>query len=272
MRAIVFTDLDGTLLDHDTYSYAAARPALSRLTEIGAPLILVTSKTRAEVEVLHRELDLEGPFVTENGGGVFFPDRYGKYEIPGSRAMEGYTALVLGRPYNEVRDFLEAMQLRYPVEGFGDMSLQRISELTGLSTEQARLAARREFTEPFLIENEQDLDPLRQVAARQGFSITTGGRFHHLIGEHQDKGRAVEAVSRILGEAAGDSVVTVGLGDSANDLPMLESVEIPIVIPRLDGHTLQPARSETVVASQPGSAGWNGVILELLSRLYSSGD
>ncbi|MFQ5696467.1 MAG: mannosyl-3-phosphoglycerate phosphatase, partial [Terriglobia bacterium] len=48
-RLIVFTDLDATLLDHQTYSWAAAEPALRRLRLLGIPLVFCTSKTRAEV-------------------------------------------------------------------------------------------------------------------------------------------------------------------------------------------------------------------------------
>ncbi len=42
---LVFTDLDGTLLNHDDYSWEAARPALEELQRQSIPLILVSSKT-----------------------------------------------------------------------------------------------------------------------------------------------------------------------------------------------------------------------------------
>lgn len=63
----VFTDLDGTLLDHETYSWEAARPALERLELSGIPWILVTSKTRAEVELWRKQLGNRHPFIIENG-------------------------------------------------------------------------------------------------------------------------------------------------------------------------------------------------------------
>ena len=40
---MVFTDLDGTLLDHDTYAFDAARPALAALTARAIPVVPVTS-------------------------------------------------------------------------------------------------------------------------------------------------------------------------------------------------------------------------------------
>ena len=271
MRPIVFTDLDGTLLDHDTYSWKAARPALTRLRELGSPLIPVTSKTRAEVEVLRRELDLDGPFVTENGGGIFFPAHFERQQIAGAQPVQGFTAVVLGRPYSEAREFIETVRSRYSIEGFGDMSLERISELTGLSSQQSDLASRREFTEPFLIASEDDLESLRHEARQEGFAITTGGRLHHLIGENQDKGRAVERVADYYRSTLDNSGPTIGLGDSVNDLPMLEAVDIPVVIPRHDDQILGLENPRAMVAPQPGSTGWNDALLELLSQLYSGG-
>jgi ribonucleotide monophosphatase NagD (HAD superfamily) len=45
---LVFTDLDGTLLDHDTYDWTPARDALDRLTRAGIPVVFTSSKTAAE--------------------------------------------------------------------------------------------------------------------------------------------------------------------------------------------------------------------------------
>jgi predicted mannosyl-3-phosphoglycerate phosphatase (HAD superfamily) len=51
---LIFTDLDGSLLDHHTYSFAPAANYLDRLETQGIPVIPITSKTRAEVLVLRR--------------------------------------------------------------------------------------------------------------------------------------------------------------------------------------------------------------------------
>ncbi len=68
---LVATDLDGTLLDRETYDFAPARPALDALRERGVPLVLVSSKTRAEMEPL-AEASAPGArragSVVENGG------------------------------------------------------------------------------------------------------------------------------------------------------------------------------------------------------------
>ena len=70
MSLVVFSDLDGTLLDHYTYSFEDARPALGRLRAAGVPLVLCTSKTRAEIAPLRDALRNTHPFISENGGAV----------------------------------------------------------------------------------------------------------------------------------------------------------------------------------------------------------
>ena len=269
MRHLLFTDLDGTLLDHDDYSWADATPAIERLTALGVPIIMVTSKTRAEVEALQREMGLEEPFVVENGGGVFFPVRYADLTIPESTMASPYRLVTLGVPYSQVRRFVEDRRERFAIEGFGDMGAERIAAITGLTSTQARLAAQRDFTEPFLLAEPDQLSALIEEASDEGLSVTTGGRFYHLIGAHQDKGRAIDVVTEILRVHWDENVETIALGDSPNDLPMLERVDYPIVIPRATGAALELAKMGAQLAMSPRCRGWRDSVLELLEKLYS---
>ncbi len=56
MLKIVFSDLDGTLLDHRTYDYTPALPALASLQEKQIPLVFCTSKTAAEIMPFRTEI------------------------------------------------------------------------------------------------------------------------------------------------------------------------------------------------------------------------
>ena len=269
MRILLFTDLDGTLLNHTDYSWSEAEPALQRLRALDVPVVLVSSKTRAEIEILQHEMGLEEPFVVENGGGIFVPERYEELEIPDSTIASPYRLRVLGRSYFEIRSFVENYRDRFSMEGFGDMGVDRIVELTGLPRDQARLAERREFTEPFLLEDESHLAELCGVAATEQLAITTGGRFHHLMGDGQDKGRAVRVVTEIFRSNWEGDLVTIGLGDSLNDLPMLEEVDHPVVIPGVS-RELQSAMGErATIAGAAGCRGWNEAVSMLVERLYS---
>ena len=267
MLILIFTDLDGSLLDHADYSYEGAWPALDRIAREGWPLVFVTSKTRSEVVRLQRRMGIEGPFVVENGAAAFFPSSLAGLDIKAARMEGSFRALVFGRPYAEVRRFVEDVRGEYGLRGFGDMEAREIAEWTDLPLEDAVRARRREFTEPFLMADPERLPELKGDAAARGFTITTGGRLYHLMGAGQSKGRAVRKVQKILAGSGPTPVVSLGLGDSPNDAEMLEVVDHPIVIPRPDGSVMDVRRDDAVVAPEPGSRGWSSAVLDVVSRL-----
>ncbi|MBI4633472.1 MAG: HAD-IIB family hydrolase [Deltaproteobacteria bacterium] len=261
---VIFTDLDGTLLNHEDYSFEEARPSLERIGKSAIPLIVVTSKTRLEVELLQREIGIREPFIVENGGGIFFPCGYLNLDILGGEPSGGYTLIRLGTHYTAVRSFLETVRERFGIRGFGDLTSGEIAGLAALPPERAELAKRREFTEPFLLERPDDIEPLCEIAGREGLKITRGGRFYHLIGIRQDKGKAVRIVCEIFRKNTGDALMTIGLGDSENDLPMLEQVDIPVLIPRPNGRHLDIQLPRLIRATELGCRGWNETVRRLL--------
>ncbi len=252
---LVATDLDGTLLDRETYGFAAARPALDALRRAGVPLVLCSSKTRAEMEPLAAAIGASGPLVVENGGAIVEP---------------GGTVLVLGVTRDRLLDELPdvAREAGVRVRSFTEMSVAEVAALTGLPEDQAVLAMRREYDEPFVVDDPSGRDlevdaRLDRAARARGLQVTHGGRLHHLTGP-TDKGQALRAIART---APADADV-VGLGDAANDLPLLLAVTRPIVMPRPDG-TLDPALARRLRgverAPGPGPAGWSAAVLVVLS-------
>lgn len=267
-RLVIFSDLDGCLLDREDYSFKRAAVALRIIRQRKIPLVLITSKTRYEVEFLISEMGMEMPFVTENGAAVFFPPGYRKWELPQGESDNIDCLIRLGKSYAEIRAFIERMSPRFKIKGFGDLSVQQIADLTGLTFSKAVLARQREFSEPFLIEDENDLEGLEYYALKEKLKITKGGRFYHLISVHQGKGEAVKILKRIVKRNMGENVQFVGIGDSANDVPMLLRMDIPVLIPRADG-TFEPLDMPNLVKARlPGSAGWNETVLDILSDTH----
>ncbi len=261
---IIFTDLDGTLLNHHDYSYEEAKPALQKIKEKNIPLIIVTSKTRKEVEILQQELGIKEPFIVENGGGIFIPIDYHRLKIKNCFTKNGYRVIQLGKSYEEIRQFVEKVKDKFGIIGFGDMSVEQIMKFTGLPYEKAKLAKEREFTEPFLIKDESLIPELQKLALEEGIKITKGGRFYHFIGINQDKGKAVEIVINIFKENIDKDIISIGLGDSQNDIPMLKKVDIPVLIPKPDGSYENIDLPNMIKAPYQGSRGWNEVILKLI--------
>jgi len=271
IRLIIFTDLDGTLLDHDTYSFAAAKEALEAIRARRIPLILCSSKTRMEIELWRQALDNPNPFVSENGGAIFIPEDFAGGEFRFQKSTEGYRVIELGRPYAELRHALVKMReaTGLPLVGFGDLTPAEIGSLTGLPIQAAELAKQREYDEPFFVKDhraEEVAEVLEGEAGRQGLSLTRGGRFFHLIGDN-DKGKAVQILADIFTRAWGQRPRTVGIGDSLNDLPMLEAVEVPILVQKkggdYDGRVREKIKPR--LAKGIGPEGWAKAVREVLS-------
>jgi mannosyl-3-phosphoglycerate phosphatase len=264
-RPVVFTDLDGTLLEHATYSFEPARPALEGLLEAGVPVIFCTSKTRLETERWRRVLANVHPFIVENGGAAFVPEEYFGAGARFDRRDGGFGVLEFGRPYAELRQALEAIRAStgLPLRGFGDMTVDEIAERCGFSREDAALAAMREYDEPFIGAEGTALAAVERAARAAGLTIVSGGRFHHLVGG-SDKGRAVRALRDLYVRSRGP-VRTVGLGDSPNDMPMLRAVDVPVLVRRPDGgHADITGVTGLVIAPYAGPEGWREAILGLL--------
>jgi mannosyl-3-phosphoglycerate phosphatase len=245
---LIFTDLDGTLLDHDSYRFDEASVMLDYLKIHRIPLIIVTSKTKNEVIRLQKLLAIASPFIIENGAGILIPK------------SGGYETIAMGKEHKAVRQAFERYARTVPMRGFSDMRAEEIAARTKLPLEQAADAKERLFTEPFILEDEKALDRLMKLADNDGLSIVKGGRFYHLITKGQDKAAAIGYLVKYFEEISGHAFKTVALGDSANDLSMLQSVETPILIPRPDGSYLPCDIPHLIKAPSPGPAGWNAAL------------
>jgi hydroxypyruvate reductase len=262
-KTIIITDVDGTLLDAERYSFAPAKPALDLIRARRIPLILCSSKTRAEIEVLRHELDNPHPFISENGGGVFIP--YGYFAVPFDGDDVGdYRLITLGTPYAEIRRRFVRLRdaLQVKVRGFGDMSAEEVAALTGLSPEAAQRAQQRDFDEPFVFEGAPDVRFLHAIEA-DGLSWTEG-RLFHILGRH-DKGHAVQRLQALYAQQFG-AVQSIGLGDSLNDLAMLQAVDQALLVMHDDGsHDARIEVPGMMKTRLPGPAGWNESVLRLLA-------
>ncbi|TNF46824.1 HAD-IIB family hydrolase [bacterium] len=265
-RLVVLTDLDGTLLDHDSYSFRRALPALDLLVRRKIPVVPVSSKTSAEMTRWMNYLTLEGPFICENGCGIVIPNDYFSVEVKGARKEGDVLKLSLGSGISQVRKALGeiALELGVTLRGYGNMSSEEISDVTGLKGEELESSIRREYDEPFLMDGDCDFERLRSTAAKRGLTVLRGGRFYHLI-NHCDKGKASEVLLDLYRQEYG-KIRVVGLGDSANDLEFLKIVDIPFVVQRPDG-TYDPQIPEDAVQRIPGIGpnGWRIAIERFLA-------
>lgn len=262
---LVVTDLDGTLLDHHSYSYAPALPALRRLALQNIPVIFCSSKTRTEIERLRSEMGSNQPFIVENGAAICAGA--GEGSEAGTFTLDG--DLVLGRPHTEILHVLNILRQEYGFryQGFSDMTIAEVAACTGLDEQQAEHAARREYSEP-LVWQDTDLNRERFLALldRHGLAAQQGGRFLTVAGL-TDKGKAVRILRELYAKQCGQPVKVIALGDSPNDQPMLEVADIAVVIHSDKSGQIQLSKPTTIIHTEErGPAGWNRAITDLLEE------
>ena len=269
---LVFTDLDGTLLDYKDYSFELALPAIKALKEKNIPLIFCTSKTKPEIEEVKLRLDNTHPFIPENGGAIFIPKDYFSQKFNFTREDSDYFIIEVGIPYTELREAFNHLGTRLPgkLKGFGDMEAEEVAHRCDFSLAQAELAKQREYDEPFMLEGEASEAEIKEIADSLNLQIIKGGRFYHLTGQN-DKGKAVLILKDIYKNIYGgksESLKTIALGDSLNDKSMLEVVDYPILVQKPDwSYDPSIKLDNMILASGSGPSGWNNALLKLLDRV-----
>ncbi|MEC5318776.1 mannosyl-3-phosphoglycerate phosphatase-related protein [Brenneria populi subsp. brevivirga] len=223
---LIFSDLDGSLLDHDTYGWEAARPWLERLARHRIPVIITTSKTAAEVEQLQCDLSLSHlPYIAENGALIALP--------PDWHAHPAYPRKIFGADYAFICARLHQLREKYAFSfsGFSDMDAAGVAELTGLSERDAELARRREASEPIQwLGDAASLTSFSRALTQMGLALTQGGRFYHVMGKQVAKGKAADWIKTQYTDKHGTLAQTIGLGDGPNDVSLLCAMDNAVII------------------------------------------
>jgi mannosyl-3-phosphoglycerate phosphatase len=267
MKLLIFTDLDGTLLNQEDYDYRPALPLLQQLQQQEIPVIPVTSKTRAEVVSLCSKLGLKDSLIVENGSGIFVPLHTLGLAIADLQSQDGYHVQLFGCSYGQTRIALKAIadELGTDLRGFGDLGDAEIQKLTNLPLIEVKKAKTREFTEPFLTPTQIDPDKLQQAAQKRGFRVVVGDRFSHLIAVTAGKDKAVKWLTQQY--LSQNRLVTIGLGNSPNDLEMLETVDVPIIVPGTKGVHPGLRGKHWQIAPDQGSRGWAMAVTAIIEKL-----
>lgn len=280
---LVFTDLDGTLLDHYNYQADAALIAVRALQARHVTIVFNTSKTVEECESLATRLAIAAPFIVENGSAIYLP-KY-RHSRPPSLAITErensgnaphavvenagrYWCVRLGATHDEIKRTLSDLSIHFQFKSLSQSSLEQICELTGLSMTQATRARKRQFSEPLIWQDSQAaLDRFRLALSARGLTLLKGGRFYHVLGQ-TDKGIALEYFKQMHErEHRGKPVTTVALGDSYNDIDMLSAADIPIWI-RSPAHEVPATNHLTTsrISQLTGPAGWHESIFSLIAE------
>jgi len=263
---LIFTDLDGTLLDHHNYSAKPADRLIEQLHDQGtADIIPVTSKTQSELLWLRKSIPLQNILsVTENGSVIH---ACGSSPLgDGDRAR----SILLGIRYCAILEQVAKLpqSLRNHITGFADMSVEQVMAATGLVTDDARRAQDREATEPFLWSgSDTELSALRDILIEENIQVQRGGRFYHLTGQATKEHAMAKIISAFVERKPDFQIISIALGDGPNDLAMIEAADFGVIMPNPDGVTIETAKPHVRTAPGPGPEGWVIAVQAILAEL-----
>ncbi|MCC6282940.1 MAG: HAD-IIB family hydrolase [Saprospiraceae bacterium] len=258
---LLFTDLDGTLIDHHSYSAEKSRLAILRLAQRGIPLIFCSSKTFAEQIHLQRELGIIQPFIVENGSAVAIPKGY--FSTPALSADTAYDLIPLVQV--DAAYIRREMAHYQGIQGFTGATDLELNKATGLTGDALKYARDRSYTETLLTPLTPETEAfIRPLLALKGLTISRGGRFFSVQSANTDKGRAVRWLADHFSQHLSAQPLLAACGDSANDASMLSAVDLPFLVQQPGKKWADMDIPGLVKVPEVGPAGFSRVVQMLL--------
>ncbi len=265
-KLVIFSDIDGTLIDTFTREYGNSKELINSLHKSLIPVVLCSSKTRAEQDKIRKDLGLEGePFIVENGGAIVIPKGYFEVLKDNQNNDGVYKVVELGRPSTEIREALRKVRSKTGIvfKGVSDVSVDKLAQIVGLTRDEAERMSKRQYGETILQIDKADKYELEQALKEAGFRVIHGGRYFDVTFGN-DKGIAVKMLIDLYRSKLGKDTLFVGVGDSMNDVPMLRCVDIPILVQKYDGSWAETDISNIIRVEGIGPAGWQNAFAKIM--------
>ncbi len=256
MKKLMYTDVDGTLMDFHSYSMEKSMEGIELLRQNDIPLVPVSSKTFDEMKEIMAGAGIYGYFAFENGCGIAVPCGDGQYKTeisgPGTHVLEARLPEVENITGKKIISIL-------------DLSDEEISSYSGLDLHRSSLAKRRMATLPFITEDrvlfdDYDIDMINIRLAGSGMELTRGGRFNHLLPSRAGKAYAVRKIYTYINTGSG--VKTGACGDSYNDLAMLDNVDVGYIVRKPDGSFMQG--TDFMITAGTGPEGFTEAVKDFI--------
>ena len=260
-KVLIFSDLDGTLLNRDTFSFDEIKNYILYLISNDISLIPNSSKTKEEINEFNKKLGEDLPYVVENGAAIFdlhlinsnFPE-----EIVLSREIEEILTI-----FNEKIPKNLVSKLKF----LHNLDLSDQMKILGLSKEKIRTALKRKYSIPLLFNgNISEKREIKNLVKSAGLTLQEGGRVINLC-DNVSKSTAMKKVVKLFNKISNDKLTTIAVGDNFNDLEMLKNSDIPCLVFN-DKFTLETINiNNCLVSKKSAPEGWEEIVKLALDKI-----
>lgn len=248
---VIFTDLDGSLLDSN-YKFKDALPVLSKLKKNNMPVIFCSGKSFVEENVFRKKMKIEHPFIAEDGSAIYIPKDY--FKVKKGKLIGQYRIISLGVGYDKIKREIKRLRKNYYIKSYCNMSAKEVGKEMNLDLQSARRAKNRQFSETII---KADKKALREL--KKKFNVVIGGKAIHVYGKKTSKGKTVKILTKIYKQEHG-KVFTIGIGNSYNDVPMLRAVDKPVLVKNPNGKWADIKIKGIYRAKGVGPKGWTEAV------------
>lgn len=250
-RWLVFTDLDGTLLD-ERYDLKGAGNAMDALHEYGCICIPASSKTHREMTELNKTRKFPSPYILENGAGLYWPSA-AEPELFGRQASEIYDLL------DHIRE-----EHKFKYRSFRETSCEELQALTGLDKAGAIDAKQRAASVPLVWEDApRTLEKFSEILGFIGLQVVHGGRFQTVLDATCTKAVAMQKILQHFHYETRQPPI-IACGDAPNDLEMLAAADVAVLFPSSDDEYLSFQHPHLRYCEASGHEAWLETIQHVL--------
>lgn len=265
MQKVIFTDIDGTLLDSYFPDLNKAKKLVEKALLNGIHLILCSSKTELEQDLIRSNIHLKEPFIVENGGATIIPLGYfKKSKFNHSKKFQNKYIIETGGSSFKIRSLLKKIRTKHKInfKGTSDLSVAELSKITKLSEDYAKRMIKRKYSETIVQIDRKDMPYFVTNLEELGLKVIPGGQYFDItLGN--DKGTAAKILMEIFRKEYENDVIFFGIGDSKNDESMLSLMNHSILVQKPDASWQNLRIDNLQKVKGIGTRGWE-VALEII--------
>ena len=258
---LIFTDLDGTLLNRDTFKFDGIKTFLNELITKNIIIIPNSSKTEQEIIEFNNEANFKFPFISENGSIIHnlnflsdeFPDK-----------------IVLAKNIYEIQNIFDKnidQDLKSKCKVISNLTTSEQIQIFGLPENKLKNVFKRTCTIPikFVGNNEEKL-LLKNMLLEIGLDFKDGGRVLNL-GDRINKADAMKKIIIMLEHKFKSKPKTIAVGDNHNDLEMLKNSDIPCLVKNDKFINKDVQIKNLIISKQTAPEGWVEIVKLALEKI-----